>query len=524
MKKIMLIVPPLRTNKGDLKKSAVNSGMWHMGSYLQNKGYEVRILHSEFGDKESGIEKGWNNLREKDGDYLGASRGWGLSDEDIARRIKDFQPDIIGINSLTTVGHPALLKTASLSRQTSPYSIIVVGGAHPTALPEKVLRDAKGSIDYVVSGEGELILEKILESHNPDKIKELPSISYIKEDKFFQNPRSGLIGTKDLEIRLKGRQTNIGPLDVLGYWNPKLIEGIPFTKEPTYAGTTRINMDPSRKYIDIFLSRGCPLQCAFCFTPNMWGQNFRTYSPEHIREQLKMLKGEGYEHLIVQDDNFSRGGEWTYKVMNIFKELGFTWDNNGGLEVENLDTKIVDCMANKGATTLFLPFNLRGPRTDSIPEKLKIHYKEILGRAKENGIYVYGSFILGFPEQTIKDMQEQVDFARQLREQGYADWVTLYAFSVLPGTLRWLETMEPLPKGDWKVKEASKINFEGWHWNWGRYSINTPQIGTDRLYKETNGKKGFRFQDFNDKYYRWITDVNGAEKAKQWFEGGEWPK
>jgi anaerobic magnesium-protoporphyrin IX monomethyl ester cyclase len=525
MKKIMLIVPPLRTNKGDLKKSAVNSGLWHIGSYLQYMRYEVKLLHAEFGDKESGEEKGWLNLRESTGDYMGASREWGLSDNEISRRIKDFGPDLIGINSLVTVGYPAMLKTAELARKTAPDSLIITGGSHPTALSEKVLRDSQGNIDYLVSGEGEFALEEILKLElDVSKIRDLPSISYLSNNEFYQNNRSGQIGTKDLEAKLRGKQTNIGALDILGFWDPSLIEGIPFTPEPTYAGTTRINNGPTRKYVDIFLSRGCPLQCAYCFTPKMWGQNFRTYSPEHIGMQLKILQDAGYEHLVIQDDNFSRGGRWAYDVMDIFGDLGFTWDNNGGLEVENLDSKIVDYMAKKGATTLFLPFNFRGPRTESIPEKRKQHYKKILGSAKEKGIYVYGSFILGFPEQTIDDMQHQVNFARELRENGFSDWITLYAFTVLPGTQRWSDIMKPSENGDWEPRTETGIYFEGGHWNFPRYSINTPQIGMDKLHTQTKGQKGFTFDEFNSKYYSWIVEINGKEKANQWFNGGEWPK
>ncbi|MFH1587552.1 MAG: radical SAM protein [Candidatus Diapherotrites archaeon] len=481
--RILLMVPPLRTNLRDGKKSAINLGLWYLGSYLEKMGNEVKIIDCAL--------EGWENVRE----WKGIVIEYGLSDREIISEVVKFYPELIGVVSQFTVGYTAFLNLVKLLKKNFVNVPIIAGGPHATALPEMILRDSEGTLDYIVYGEGEITFNKIVKKiMKNEKINGLKGICFLDEkNNFVKNPPAPLIEN----------------LDSIGQLNPELIEHIPMPKEPNYTGSSH-----GRKYIDVMWSRGCPNNCGFCFSPQMWRRCFRKHSKKYIGEQLGILKDAGYEEVIIQDDNFSRGKGWALEVMELIKEKGFHWQNNGGLEMEDLTPEMVKFMASTNCTTLFIPLNLRTNKTNRIPRELKVHYEKILKTAKDGGLYVFSSMILGFPEQTMKSMREQVKYAKFLREKGYSDFHIIYAFSVLPGTTRWYEVMEPAGNGQFKVKKGSGVRFAGGWRNWPRYSINTPQIGS----------RNFSFREFEKLFYQSYYEINGDEKAKAWLYGREWVK
>lgn len=482
MSKVMLLTSPLVTNKGDLKKSAMNNGLLYIGSYLKNNGHEVNLVDTIF--------EGWENIRFQEGDVT----EYGLSNKDLERKVFEFNPDIIGMNLLATVSYEGFLRQAKSLKKRFPNKTIIAGGAHLTALPEKTLRDSGRSLDFLVHGEGERVALNIADSiGDTTKLRGLRGVAYIDEKgRFAINEREELIQNLD----------DIGPLAV------DLVKDIPYTPEPTYGGSAH-----GKKYADLMLSRGCPLNCGFCFTPQMWKRNFRKHSIEWVSETLDNYLETGFEHFLIQDDNFSRGGDWAYSVMNLFKEKGVTWENNGGLEMEDLNPDIVNYMADTNCTTLFIPLNIRTEKTDEVPEGLSKHYRDVLSTAKKRGLYVYSSHIMGFPEQTLEGMQRQAEFAKGLVDEGLSDFHVVYGYSVLPGTRRFHQTMEPTQNGEYQVKSDKEIDFHGGWQNWSLYSINSPQIGS----------KNFSYEKLRTAYYDTIRFING-KKADAWFNGREWPK
>jgi len=480
--KIALLVPPLRANKKDGKKSAINIGLWYLGSYLESQGHKIKIIDCAL--------EGWDNIREK----KGMVTEYGLSDKQVISKVKKFSPGLIGVTSQFSVQYPAFLKLVKILKANFKEIPIIAGGPHVTALPEMTLRDSKGAIDYIVYSEGEITFNEIIKRiEKKEEIKKLNGICYLNGKSFCKNSPAPLIEN----------------LDSLGQLNPKLIKHIPVTREPTYAGSTH-----GRKYADVMWSRGCPNNCAFCFSPQMWRRCFRKHSIEYIDRQIDMLKANGYEEIIIQDDNFSRGKSWAVEVMKLLKQKEMYWQNNGGLEMEDLTPEIIKLMADTNCTTLFIPFNFRTNKTNRIPRNLKIHYEKILKTAKDCGLYVYTSMILGFPEQSIRAMKEQIKYARSLVQKKFSDFHVIYAFSVLPGTRRWHEIMEPSKNGSFKVKKESGVKFAGGWKNWTRYSINTPQISSNK----------FKFKEFEKLFYKAYYEINGKKKARSWFYDRQWVK
>lgn len=412
----------------------------------------------------------------------------GLKNKEIAKYIKDFNPEVIGINCLATIYHPEVIKLSKFLKLQFPNKKIIVGGAHPTALPEKVLKDSEGAIDYVVIGEGEKTFSQLINNLSIGKNEEgIKGIAFFKNGKFICNLKSSLLSEQEIPLL-----------------NPKFIQNIEYPKIPLSAADTK-----GRKYIDVMFTRGCKGNCFFCHSPKMWKRVLRKMPIENVEKQLDLFKKFGYEELIIQDDNFILDRDYSRKVMKLIKEKGFYWQNNGGLELESLDEKIIEEMANSNCTAVFIPVHGRrrfGMR-NNISKKLKNKAYKIFSKFKKEGIYVYGAGILGWPDvrdttKTLEDMYGDIKFFKNLNEKGLVDYVVLFALSVLPGTELWYN------------RQKYGINIYGGEENYCTYSLNTPQVITPHM--------GYRqlCSAFLDAHLQ----INGKEKTKRLFSDKAWVK
>ncbi|MBI5060810.1 MAG: cobalamin B12-binding domain-containing protein [Candidatus Aenigmarchaeota archaeon] len=85
---------------------------------------------------------------------------------DIENEIVKFSPDIIGITSMTATIREAL-ETARISKSISRAKIIL-GGVHPTIMPQETLENP--NVDIVVRGEGEKTITELLPALEKGKI------------------------------------------------------------------------------------------------------------------------------------------------------------------------------------------------------------------------------------------------------------------------------------------------------------------------------------------------------------------
>lgn len=516
-KRTLLINPRCHQYVGDLKRATINFGLLSIGSFVSRHGHDVKIIHADLGDEISGLAKGWNNLIYSSEDGIGSLKKWGLSDEDIIDRIKKYSPDVIGISCPSTAAYPAFIEIAEISKKASPKSFIV-GGGHLTSLAEKALRNSKGIIDLIILGEGEEKLEEILE-HVDDwsYLKKLRGLVYLENDICYNN------FLRDPIYSRNGSKVFVGKLDILGDFELQLIEGIPLPPVPTHGAFAMDKNGVQTKYIDVVWSRGCTNDCAFCGVGCVWPKFTKTYSTDFIDRNLGSITQRGYGHIITNDDNLTSRMDWLREVLKLYNKHGITWQLINGIDFVKLEKDIIDLMRSMGLTSLFCPLNMR-EWSKHISDADREKYIRILSYAKEKGVYVFGSIFTGFPTQTIQDMEKEIEFAREIVLKGYADFMVIYSFTLLPGSAWWDKMMRPIDKGEWIPRQESGIYFPKGVWgDWSGYSLNTPQFGMDRLYSRTHGKEGFKYEEYRNCYYDWVKYVNG-DKAEQWFDLGVWPK
>ena len=84
-----------------------------------------------------------------------------LSIEQVSKRIKDFQPDMVGVSCGSLEYSQAAHKLIEVAKTVDPSILIVLGGVYATGTPELPMEDK--NVDFVILGEGEERLPKFLQ-------------------------------------------------------------------------------------------------------------------------------------------------------------------------------------------------------------------------------------------------------------------------------------------------------------------------------------------------------------------------
>jgi len=480
-RRVLLIDPPMYKHPlWDPIRTSQPLGIWSLGSYLQAQGHDVRIVCAPLQGLNRVEVLGTNHvetlskLLEKRLDVLGAKStdalvdGWfendtllrvGLSDEEILDQINEFKPDIVGISSLASCMHQSFVALSRLIKGRYPGIPIIAGGQHATAMPFDLLRDSAGSIDLVVLGEGELVLAAIIDCL-PDitAARKLEGVAFLdNEGRFTGNKRPKWVDLSQLAL-----------LD------PRLMRHVPLPPVPVHTfGDTRT------RYTDIMFSVGCHRGCPYCFSPIMRGK-LRQLSEDRIGRQLRMLRDAGYQELVLQDDDLLKNKEFFLSLLRMFREYGFVWQDNGGMELELLDDELVDAIIDSGCKSIYIPVNPR-QLADRLPTAAAIANVKFLRKLKGAGVYTFTSGIYGVPNlerpsETYDDLLRLRDFHLRLVTESYVDASLVFPLSALPGT-PWFRAVDNNPDFDFERN------------NWIGYSIFVPQIypkvlGKRRLWRE----------------------------------------
>ncbi len=214
--KILLISPPIWNISGGLLSTSPPLGLMYLGAVLDLKGHKVKIIDA---DAES-LKLTWSQLSDK---------------------IKKEQPDIVGLAS-TSLGLPALFKSADIVKEAGPDILVVAGGYGPTLEAEKILKEHK-SIDVVMMGEGEETIIELV-----DIVQKKESLDRIKGIAYRQKER----------VIINEPRPEIGDLDSIPFPAYHLLEPHYLTYEGVHGKILKL---PNAV---MMASRGCPHRCIFC--------------------------------------------------------------------------------------------------------------------------------------------------------------------------------------------------------------------------------------------------------------------
>jgi len=398
--KILLINPAL---SGSLTSGIftvkVPLGLAYIASYLEKLGYSPEILD---------CMAYYENIEKKsEGNYR-----IGLAEKDIIKKIREFNPDIVGIACGYTIHEGDSMKIAELVKKNSK-AIVVFGGAHTSANPQLVLRDK--NVDIAVIGEGEITFSKIIEYFkNKNKLLKIDGIAYRQKNKIKINPPSEYIKNLD-ELPFPARHL------------------LPMEKYLNHPQNSIANMrSPTTEIIS---SRGCPFNCIFCSVHTVWGRKWRARSAKNVIDEVEELnKTYGIKEFRFFDDNLTWDKKRISEVCEeiIKRKLNIKWDTPNGVAIATLNEDVLSNMKKAGYYKIVMGIESGSEKTLKFmrkPVSLE-HAKKIIKICNKLGIWTWSTFVIGFPDETKEEIQKTIDFAKN----SGLNFATFYIAQPYPGT------------------------------------------------------------------------------------------
>lgn len=265
--------------------------------------------------------------------------------------------DVIGLSAQFSIQHDLYVEAARICSKYSKAKVIS-GGFHASAVPAPI------GVHKVVKGEGEPAMcgKAFGEIDYPD-----PSFDRMKP-----------------------------------YWDK---------------GSPHDLQSKTDRWMPMEFSRGCSRSCGYCGVHRFWDST-RYYSREKIAKYLDALVDSGFKEIFIEDDNAASDGDMFAWIIAELGKRGIWWSTPNGIYAQELRKNVKDLAKNK-CWRVSLPFETGVESTAKLmrlgnkwmpqPEAL-----ELVKSLNAEGIETCGFFIIGYPGETLDDIQRTLDYANSL--------------------------------------------------------------------------------------------------------------
>ncbi len=398
------LIQPCATDHG-----YIHLGLASIAACLQEDGHRVRII-------DLGIE--------------------GTAPKKIAERIREFDPDVVGISALTPT-YPMALSAAATVKQVKPECLTVFGGSHPSVLTDEVV--AEPNVDIIVRGEGEVTMVELLRALREKRgLGGVAGISYKSDGDPIHNPDRPFI-------------------DDIG-----ILPHIPWQLFALDKYTGSLN---GRKAVGISSSRGCPFNCIFCYRGPAAGKRVRSWSAERTFNEIdRVVARYAVYGVHFWNELFTFDRDWVLRFCDLLIDHGMKLQWDCQTRADLLSDDILGKMKQAGCVGISVGVESGSEDVLRHTEK-KVDRKRIrdaFTMIRASGIESTATFTLGLPWDTRESIQETIDFAKTLS----TDYSMFYVATPFPGSRLWTLCQE-------KGNTLSR--------NWTNYRIVPFQIDLDNV-------------------------------------------
>jgi anaerobic magnesium-protoporphyrin IX monomethyl ester cyclase len=357
------------------------------------KEHDVRIIDAP--------AEGWKNLQE----IKGMNYRQGLSNEEIANRVKEWSPSVVDISVPFSGWWKSTSEVVSAIKEINKDVTVMLNGLHPSTRPNECL--ANPEIDFVIIGEPEQTISELVNEleKNRENIKKVKGIGFAEKEKIVITPA----------------RPPIENLDSLPFPARHLLP------MKTYFEAVKENPlrdEISKPWAMMITSRGCPYGCVFCSIHNVMGKTWRGRSPQNVVDEIESLVNTyRIKQIDFYDDNMmldKKRGEAICDLM-VKRKLNIEWFTPNGVRADTLDENLLRKMKASGCKKIRIAPESGVQRVlDKIVKKnlsLKgVETAVIL--SKKVGIKVGCFFVLGLIGETKDDINETIKYAYKLRSLG----------------------------------------------------------------------------------------------------------
>lgn len=350
--KIALINPSV---KGSLKKE--NLGLANLAAALEADGHTTRILDEIVG-------------------------------QDVDAGLDEFRPDLVGISFMTMYALRAYELAQRIKRERG--LTVVLGGAHPTALPDEAIEYA----DCVVRGEAEYTFPKMLTSGKVEGIIEPSS------------------------------PPDLDSLPLPSRWQLDL---------DRYASAGEELAGLSYRTLGVITSRGCPFKCNFCINSER-EEKLRFHGPERVVEEINYLVDRHeIQSIAFYDELMATDAKRFREICEAMIEQGLhhlKWECQ--MHAKTVRPDILKLMKEAGCIQVAIGFESGSQHVlDTINKSSTVELNmEAARMVHEAGLRIRGCFMIGTPGETREDVMMTERFIRKAR----IDFASIHYLTPMPGT------------------------------------------------------------------------------------------
>jgi len=240
---------------------------------------------------------------------------------------------------------------------------VVLGGHHPTLMPDEAIQHA----DAILTGEAEGVWDRLLADAQRGQLEKIY------------------------------RQDGARPLEHI---------------HPDYS------IFDEKKYLPVAMietTRGCPFSCSFCSVTTFFGRSFRHRPPEEVVAHVERMKKLFY---FFVDDNIVADKEAAKDLFRALIPLKIRWISQASLTMTK-DLELMRLMRDSGCAGVLVGIeSINKSNLKQIHKSwntVGIGYDEALCIARDHGIGIVGSFILGMDEDSNESLDLTLEFAVRQR-------------------------------------------------------------------------------------------------------------
>ena len=302
-----------------------------------------------------------------------------LVDEAFAPDDMNQDVDLVGITVMTDLALRAY-QIADTYRQKGVK--VVLGGIHPTVLPDEALEHA----DAVVVGEAEGIWPRLLSDAASGQMQRLYRAAKMTD-----------------------------------------LNGLPKPRRDLFPGTKCNGHAPIP--IGVETSRGCPYDCDFCSIGQTLGHQYRVRPVQEVIAEIESIDS---PHLFFVDDALGLNRNEAKKLFTEMIPLRRLWLGQGTVSLAE-DLELLRLMRRSGCMGLLIGFESVQKETQNEMKKIKnlrIDFYEAMRRFHGEGFGILGAFVFGFDYENKDVFEQTLEFTMRSR----LDCVELRILTPFPGT------------------------------------------------------------------------------------------
>lgn len=371
-----------------------------IASFIRDRGYSVAILDAD--------AENWSSS------YT-AERAIECNPRLVAVIVQGVNP-----SASSTPKMSAAIDLVHELKEAEPDIKVLAGGLHPSALPERTLRET--GADFVCQGEGFYTILELLGwiksgQVDPFKVGEwrIDGLWYMQDGRTVSNPRAGLLRSEELP--------------------PVAWDLLDMTKYRAHNWSCLDDLDRRSPYAVVYTSLGCCFDCAFCQVKQMYGgkPGMRFRPPEKVIEEIDLLVSKyGVRNIKIMDELFTVSERQVASICDPIIERGY--DLNITQYYGRIDIVTKPMLAKmKQAGMRWACYAIESASEKSrlgVGKKFSRDIESGIEMARELDMPVMANFIFGLPDDDLESMQSTLDMMKEY----LFEYVNLYTFQAYPGS------------------------------------------------------------------------------------------